>query len=323
MRLTDRVCAITSAAILAISALAAAAVPALADSTITVNVMGDGSDVSGGDGACDASPATGDQCTLRAAIQTANASAGQDRIEFSFPGTQPVVINVPTALPQITDAMVIDGYSAANTRQNTRGIGTNAKLRIVLRGPKAGKLDGLHVAAPSTISGLVVQSFGTGIFLAPGSEGSFLLGNFIGTAPTGMARSGNRLNGVHVDCDSAVTIGGATLAARNLIAANGRSGILLCETVTGTVIKGNLIGVGADGAKNLGNEGAGIQGYGTHDVTIGGDLRHLRTSSRSTPPASWHSGATTAAGVRPPRSASSATRSSATRAKVSTSTTTA
>ncbi len=267
------------AAILALSVAAAVAVPAAADTTIAVNSTGNAADASGGDGACDTNASkAGDQCTLRAAIQTANASAGPDRIEFSFAGTRPIVIAVPSALPQISDPLVIDGYSVANARRNTRTSGTNAKLRIVLRGPAAGGVDGLSVAAPSTIAGLVVQSFRTGIYLGPGGEGSFLLGNFIGTTPTGLAKQGNRRYGVHVDCDSAVTIGGSGNAGRNIIAASRNAGVLLCEDVNGTVIKGNLIGVGADGRKNLGNSGPGIQGYGTHDVTIGGDTIGARNT---------------------------------------------
>jgi hypothetical protein len=280
MRLTPTLYSVVAAAILAASAVDIGAAPAFADgAAIIVNVTGNSADASGGDGACDADPSKdGDQCTFRAAIQTANSSPGQDRIEFSFAGTSPVVIDVPSALPQIGDPLVIDGYSVANASRNTRAIGSNARLRIVLRGPKSGRFDGLSVAAPSTIAGLVVQSFRSAIYLGPGGEGSFLLGNFIGTSPSGTSKFGNRHYGVHVDCDSAVTIGGSDRAARNIIGASRQAGVLLCEAVDGTVIKGNLIGLGADGRMNVGNGGPGIQGYGSHDVIIGGDVSGARNT---------------------------------------------
>src|SRR5215470_16698607 len=49
--------------------------------TFTVNARDDRIDTNPGDGHCDADPATpGDQCTLRAAVQEANASPGADTI---------------------------------------------------------------------------------------------------------------------------------------------------------------------------------------------------------------------------------------------------
>src|SRR5207245_8353591 len=49
--------------------------------TFTVNATDDRVDANPGDGHCDADSATpGDQCTLRAAVQEANASPGADTI---------------------------------------------------------------------------------------------------------------------------------------------------------------------------------------------------------------------------------------------------
>ena len=64
------------------------------------------------------------ECTLRAAIQLANRLQGKDIIKFQIPGNDPgVVLGVPsiqpqTALPDITDPLIIDGWSQspASTR---------------------------------------------------------------------------------------------------------------------------------------------------------------------------------------------------------------
>ena len=52
--------------------------------TFTVNVTGDGQDANIGDGICQTSVAG--NCSLRAAIQEANADAGTDTINFQIPG---------------------------------------------------------------------------------------------------------------------------------------------------------------------------------------------------------------------------------------------
>jgi CSLREA domain-containing protein len=117
-------------ALLALAALALAAVllavwsgPAEAATTFTVNKTSDGNDLDfpGGtfddssDGKCDTSGKSGNQCTLRAAIQEANETPEADTINFGIPGRRPKVktINVGStgngALPIITDAVTING----------------------------------------------------------------------------------------------------------------------------------------------------------------------------------------------------------------------
>ncbi len=101
---------------------------AYAASTLTVNEIGDSSDLTPGDGQCDTDGGTlGDQCTLRAAIEELNAQ-GPDvtphRIEFNITsGTGPFTITLTAPLPMITVPVVIDGETqpgascpTANTR---------------------------------------------------------------------------------------------------------------------------------------------------------------------------------------------------------------
>ena len=71
--------------------------------TITVNSAGDEADASGGTGSC---ATAGGACTLRAAIQTAQAQAGLDVINFSGDFT----INLGSALPVLSETgLTIDG----------------------------------------------------------------------------------------------------------------------------------------------------------------------------------------------------------------------
>ncbi len=75
-----------------------------------VNDNGDAADINPGNGLCDTSPAAGDQCTLRAAIQEANALFGNDTITFSLPASSIITLN--TALPDITGNLTITGPGA-------------------------------------------------------------------------------------------------------------------------------------------------------------------------------------------------------------------
>ena len=75
--------------------------PALADTTFTVRFTGDQPDFSGSDGRCDtdSTPFNGLQCTLRAAIQQANATPGADTINFNIQSIGVMTISPASGLP--------------------------------------------------------------------------------------------------------------------------------------------------------------------------------------------------------------------------------
>src|SRR5438132_3797347 len=84
---------------------------------LTVNSTGDGVDAnSGNDGVC--SDSNGN-CTLRAAIQTANKQSGDDTIEFNIPTSDPGynsgswTINLNSALPNLSTNLNINGPGPA------------------------------------------------------------------------------------------------------------------------------------------------------------------------------------------------------------------
>src|SRR5438477_5383622 len=84
-----------------------------------VNSTGDGDDAFPGDGNCETAVGNG-VCTLRAAIEEANAHAGGDGIGFSIPTSQPncdattgaCTIYPTKALPNISDSVNINGPGA-------------------------------------------------------------------------------------------------------------------------------------------------------------------------------------------------------------------
>src|SRR5215211_6314841 len=179
-----------------------AAQPAHASTTFTVNSTADYGDVAASDGVCDATRGGG-ECTLRAAIEQANATSGADTINFDIPGTGVQTIHVNSsgfgALPHITEQVTIDGYTQTGAHPNTKAVENDAALKVVLDGSSVGA-NGLQIsgASNSLIKGLVINSFGgsgIGVF-GTTSFGTRIEGNFIGTDASGTLDKGNGFDGV-------------------------------------------------------------------------------------------------------------------------------
>jgi len=278
--------------------------PADADATFAVNKTGDAKDTKI-NGVCDTSTKKGRQCTLRAAIQEANATVAPDTIRFRIPTGEPncdattkvCTISPASGLPQITWPTTIDGYSQGkntattsdDARPNTATTGTNAVLKIVISGIKAGTAPGLYVTGSNTtIKGLVINGFqnNAGVILFPdgGQQGGNRLeGSFIGTDATGAAPNPNLANQIGVLATGFATgnnpsesvnevVGGDTLAARNLISGNIQAGV---DTFFGrATVEGNLIGTKTDGTSPLGNGLVGVKVTGSKNSIEGNTIAH-------------------------------------------------
>ena len=100
------------------------------NATIVVNDTGDAPDASGGSGTC---ATAGGVCTLRAAIQTANANAGTDTIAFAL-GSGLKIITLTSSLPAVSSTMTVDGPGHLNLEINGAG---NFRAFNVLSGTTA------------------------------------------------------------------------------------------------------------------------------------------------------------------------------------------
>ena len=170
-------------------------------------------------------------------------------------GTGQQTIALTSPLPLVNFATVIDGYTqptaTPNTLPNNIG-GSNAAIRIVLDGTSViSASGGIYLsAANSAVRGLSIVGFGTspGIFAA--ATNVSIDGNFIGVLPDGTARP----NSIGVtSAASGVVVGGATPAARNVVACNLGAGVN-----GGADIRNNEIGTRPDGTTACANGGAGI-----------------------------------------------------------------
>src|SRR6478736_515 len=150
----------------------------------TVNSTNDNSDKNKGDGIC---ADTNNDCTLRAALEEANALSGTDTIQFGIPGGGVHTITPGSALPTISTVMIIDGTSQP---------GYTGTPLIELDGTTVGGISGLTITAGScTVKGLAINRFGNGITIST-AGGNTIAGNFLGTNPAGTAAAGNSANGI-------------------------------------------------------------------------------------------------------------------------------
>ncbi|MBX3030892.1 MAG: hypothetical protein KF809_12085 [Chloroflexi bacterium] len=265
---------LTIATVLAASASLVSTVPAAAaGATFTVRSTGDKPDRKPGDGKCETQGQTtaARRCTLRAAIQEANASPDQDRIRFNITTGSNAwkTIRPRSALPTITAPLVIDGTTQSGATANASASGTDARMRIILLGTDAGSVAGLQATAPVTIRGIVVSRFARGIQLSAGSDGSRVLGTWVGVDRTGALDRGNTGSGILVNARD-VRIGSVARADRNLIAGNDSAGISLGIAARDAVVQGNLIGTTRDGRSALPNRGDGVFVTGSRGHLIGG-----------------------------------------------------
>ena len=249
---------------------------AYGQATFVVDSTGDSGDSNAGDGVCDSG--TGN-CTLRAAIEEANATSGSDFIKFDIAGSGPHTIQPASALPIITDPLRIDGSSqlGASVNTNPMSTGSNAVLKIELDGTNAGSsTDGLRITAGSSrVEGLVINRFAGAAIRITSNGSNMIEGNFIGTNVAGTAGLGN---GVGVACStSGNEIGGITSGDRNVISNNLEANVALSTTgSTGNLVQGNFIGTDINGTIALGGGLAGGVQISGSSNTVGGTTIEAR-----------------------------------------------
>ena len=199
--------------------------------TFTVNTATDIADANPGDGVCDSAPPT-HTCTLRAAIQEANALPGADEIILS-PNPNPYLLTILTEL-QITSSLTITGAGASTT---------------IIDGNKSARPNGRVLVIGSgitvNISGVTIRNGGTG----GGGGGIFNVGTLTLTNSTVSDNSADGTGGVGgggISNAGRLTLINTTLT-RNL-ATNIGGGIYNNGTLTltnSTVFNNGTLGNGA------------------------------------------------------------------------------
>ncbi|HYE94624.1 MAG TPA: PKD domain-containing protein, partial [Rubricoccaceae bacterium] len=234
-------------------------IPLEAEAGLVVNSDQDLADEEAGDEECD----TGEEvevegemvpeCTLRAAIEEANASGGRT-ITFEIPGGGPHTITPTTALPRITSPLALDA---------TTQPGYSALPAVYLDGQGAGGGDGLRVGSSGvTIRGLAVFGFGGHGIVIEGGSGHRLEALVVGTDPAGTAGIGNGGDGIRVEGGAGITIGDEEAPAMEgragggfefdvAVAGNGGHGIHFYDPAFAAAVRARRIGEASSLQRNM------------------------------------------------------------------------
>lgn len=250
---------------------------------IVVNTEGNEPDIdedapiSQRDGLCDVDPDTvGEQCTLRAAIQEANARPDYDIINFDIPGGGVRTITVPLGGPLLPDILEEVDINAVSQP------GWSGSPMVQLVSEVSGQTAlarGLTVATSNaTIRGLAISRF-TGNIVISNSSGP-ANNNKIENCYIGLNADGSFDPGVSSAFGIAI-LGDSTNAQNNQIGSvyngnvigNNVTGILIGGAgARNNAIVGNKIGVGPSGTTPAPNGDGIIIGSSARGNTVGAEL---------------------------------------------------
>ena len=220
---------------------------------LTVNTTDDASV-----GVCD-----GHYCTLRDALIAANSHpnvGAPDQIHFAIPGSGLHSITLNSALPVVTDAVIINGL----TQPSANCAAWPPTLLIELNGSAALEASGLILEGGSTVTGLVINRFDLhGVELLQAGDNT-LACNIIGADVTGMEDLGNGGSGVYIEDAGGNTVGGPGEGAFNRIAFNQADGITVVSSAQNTW-RGNRIELNGDLGIDLDDDGPTLNDIGDDD----------------------------------------------------------
>ncbi len=209
--------------------------------------------------------------SLRQAIVDANSAPNETSIAFDIPGACPQIIQLDSALPALTEPVVIDGYSQPGSVYNQADRSFDGTLCVALV-PELAMATGLHLqTAPGDtmrVEGLAFYGFQSEAVRVTGQGSAEVRGNGFGTGAAGLLAPGFDDAAIRVIDAAGSVIGGADVAARNVIARATQAGVRL-EGNGARTVRGNLIGFDMGGTLNFGN-GIGVKvDGGTRNVITG------------------------------------------------------
>lgn len=200
--------------------------------------------------------------SLREAITNANSTPGTDTIVFNIPGAGVKVINLVNALPDITEAVVIDastqpGYAGSPLVElDGAALDTSERGLVILAGG-------------TTVRGLAIGRFGAAGIEVRSCNNNVIQGNYIGVDASGSSARPNGIGVLLAEPSADNLIGGTTAATRNVISGNQFQGIEIRGQ--NNVVQGNFIGTNAAGTAAVANsDGIRISGAPFTNNLIGG-----------------------------------------------------
>jgi len=219
--------------------------------TLTVNNLGEGADFAPGDGVCETANGNG-ICTLRAAIQEANA----------LPGCSPFTINF-----SVTGTITLTNGQLLVTHPNLTVNGPGAS-QLTVSGNNASRIFEINIAATASISGVTITN-GNGIGATNSGDGGGIYSKGKLTL-TGCVVTGNTTTGVTIHEGGGINNAGTQLLTlTNCTISNNTANF----GGAGVISVGNLVMTGCTVANNTNTytsdsgRGGGIETYATTTIT--------------------------------------------------------
>lgn len=210
----------------------------------------------------------GDTNTKGPEIEIYGAAAGAGVIGLTVNNVANATIKGVTISGFPGTGIYVTGAGATGTKIQGNYIGTTATGDAALGNKDfgiyiSGSASNIDIGGSNTGEGNILSGNGdtnTEPGIGLGASATIrILGNKIGTDRTGTAKIGNSGTGISITNADGVTIGGSTVAARNIISGNSSQGISITDWSRNITIQGNYIGVGTTGTEtNLGNGSQGI-----------------------------------------------------------------
>jgi CSLREA domain-containing protein len=233
-------------------------------STFTVNSTGDGADSSVGDSVCnDGSGA----CTLRAAIQEANAVAGDDIINFAAT-LNGSTINLNTVLPNISGNLVINGPGSSQLTVQRSTAGGTPDFRIF----------NINAGNIVTISGLTISNGRVSDPSGPVSGGAILNdGTLTLNSSTVSANSATGVGG-GIQNSGTLTVNSCTISGNtgggiaNNIFGGSPTVTVNSSSITGNTVAPAVLNNAANGTATLTINQSTISGNSNDNVAGGGGI---------------------------------------------------
>ena len=208
--------------------------------------------------------------SLRKCIRLANLNANTptvDNITFAAALTGGITITLTSALPFITDPLLIDGFTANGYVASTP--------RVSILG--GGNPNAFNVAPGgnnTTIRGFAVSNTANDGIYINGAIGVTITGCYIGLLATGAlpGTAGAKIGGHGIYVTGGSTgciIGIASVAGQNVISGCGGHGVVVLGS-SGTVFKNNYIGTDITGVSSIANGIHGINIDSSPSCIIGG-----------------------------------------------------
>ncbi|MCA1624130.1 MAG: hypothetical protein LC778_10085 [Acidobacteria bacterium] len=271
----------------------------------TVNLTTDQHDANTGDGICDIDLAiAGEQCSLRAAVEQANALASNDRVLFNLPANSTVTLTTANGgeIPITNNGTLEIVGTGANNLTINGGAGTN---RIFSVNNATVTISGVTLTGGNG-TGASFSGLGGAIFTQEGSltlDGVHITGNTSGGSSGGGVYFGggtNRITNSTFSANTAFNCGGFVNASGTLTVVNstisgntatGGNGGGFCSQLSTTTLRNVTI---TNNTANLGGGGINIDFNST--LNFGNTIVAGNIASGTGPEIRFGTGTITSAG---------------------------